>query len=326
MGHRANFVIIENNQVDTYYSHWGAISIPRDIFFGSEYTINYIKSQKLEEGLLNDIWCEGAVLVDIDQKQLIFWGGDGFHYPVLRKYLISLLQINWEGWGIRWALEGIVDIAKYLQLDVSLVQTDLDYFQWTKYRGYLEENSHSHAETVLTVQYSDIQILDYGFDNYLTELFSLSTDLIPELENCKTISLPQENKVDSGAYINIPDKEIWVWWSRPTDFRVVEKIREYWQGWTVKRHEDGFAFQVELSRRNPDSVRMSKNEAITKILDYVSGEYRFDPSLIFGQIASSLQEENTNVWVNPDAYCNEKPLIHPEEKKRILQRVKELLN
>jgi hypothetical protein len=326
MGHRANFVIVKDNQFDIYYSHWGAITIPKDIFYGPQITINYIQSLKLVDALLDDIWCEGAVLVDMNQKLLLFWGGYDYHYPALRKYFIPLLQINWSGWGIRWADEGNVDIARYLQIDLSLVQTDLDDYHWTSYRGDLEENSSHHSESIITVKYNDKLTHDYGFDNYLTELFSLGSDLITLLQTWEPISLPQEDNVNSGAYINLPEKEIWVWWGRPTDYRVIDKITEYWHGWTVKRHREGLPFQIELSSRDADNIRMKEEKAIQKIINYVSRDSEFDPSkLLQGITTEYLQEGKSNIWVNPDAFRNEKPEIKPEEKQGILQKIIDLL-
>ena len=326
MGHRSNFVIIKERQINIYYSHWGAISIPKDIFYGPQITIDYIQSLQPVEALLDDLWCEGAVLVDLDNKQLVFWGGDAYEYPSVRKYFISLLQLNWEGWGIRWAEQGIIDIAQYLQTDLSEVQTDIDYYHWTNYRGWLESIETKRTETILTIKYHPEITVDYKFDNYLTELLSAGSMLFEILQGWEENALPTEEKVCSGAYINLFEKEIWVWWGRPTDERVVNKILQYWDGWTVKRHTEGLPFQVELSGRNPDPIRIQPEKAIEQVLDNITKDNRFDPQQWVDTIASDcIDLEYANIWINPEALEYSKPQITDKEKQQILQRIIKLL-
>ncbi len=326
MGHRSNFVIIQNREINIYYSHWGAISIPKDIFYGPQITIDYIKSLQPVETLLDDLWCEGAVLVDTHEKQLIFWGGDGYEYPAVRKYFISLLQLNWEGWGIRWAEQGIIDIAQYLRIDISQVQTDIDYYHWKNYRGWLENSETDYTETLLTVKYHPELILDYRFDNYLTELLSTGSSLFELLQSCDLIAIPDEEKVCSGAYLNLFEKEIWVWWGRPTDERVLSKILRHWHGWTVKRHTEGLPFQVELSGRSSDFIRMEAEAVIEQILDDITKNDRFDPKKWIDTIASNcVNIEYADIWINPDTLDNYQPQITDREKQQVLQRIIKLL-
>ena len=326
MGHRSNFVIVKDKQINIYYSHWGAISIPKDIFYGPQITIDYIQSLQPVAALLDDLWCEGAVLVDIDEKQLIFWGGDGYEYPSIRKYFISLLQLNWEGWGIRWAEQGIIDIAQYLQIDVSQVQTDIDYYHWTNYRGWLESTNPNHIETVLTIKYHPELTLDYKFDNYLTELLSTGSMLFEVLQSYSTTVLPAEEKVCSGAFLDLFEKKIWVWWGRPTDKRVVNKILQYWNGWVVKRHTEGLPFQVELSGRDPNSIRIKSEKAIEQVLEDITEDNRFDPQKWADTIAANcVNLEYANIWMNPEALEYSQPQITEQEKQKILQRIIKLL-
>lgn len=322
MGHRSNFVIIQNREINIYYSHWGATSIPKDIFYGPEVTIDYIQSLQPVETLLDDLWCEGGVLVDTYEKQLIFWGGDGYEYPPIRKYFISLLQLNWEGWGIRWAEQGIIDIAQYLKIDLSQVQTDIDYYHWANYRGWLENSKTNRTETVLTIKYHPELILDYRFDNYLTELLSTGSQMFELLQSSDVTVIPPEEKVSSGAYLNLFEKEIWVWWGRPTDERVVRKILKHWNGWIVKRHTEGLPFQVELSGRNPDGIRIQPEAAIEQILNDITKTDRFDPQKWIDTIASNcIDIEYENIWINPDTLKNYQPQITDKEKQKILQRI-----
>jgi hypothetical protein len=75
--------------------------------------------------MLDDVWCEGAALMDIDNKVLLLFGGEDIKFdPPLRRVYLQLLRSAWSGWGIRWAFEGVVDIADYLGLDRLTVRSN----------------------------------------------------------------------------------------------------------------------------------------------------------------------------------------------------------
>lgn len=126
MGHRTNYILIENQEFDIYYAHWDANIIGRKLFYGAESLIQYVRPLSVSEKLLDTIWGEGSVLIDIDQKKLLFWG-DEFLWsnPQLVSCFIQMLKdTTWAGWNLEWAQEGQLDIAKYLKIDVQTVIND----------------------------------------------------------------------------------------------------------------------------------------------------------------------------------------------------------
>jgi hypothetical protein len=68
-------------------------------------------------GWLNDTWAEGGAVIDLDRQTLILYGGEDLnsHIPMRRLYL-QLLQEVWDGWDVRWANLGILDMADYVGL------------------------------------------------------------------------------------------------------------------------------------------------------------------------------------------------------------------
>ena len=73
MGQRAVLIIAENEKYEIYYDHWCANTLDSYLFWGPEEAVSYIRKHDPEKGYwLNDVWCEGAVLVDLDKKKLLF--------------------------------------------------------------------------------------------------------------------------------------------------------------------------------------------------------------------------------------------------------------
>ena len=44
MGHRATYAIRESGTIELFYSHWGALSVPVDIFWGPEEAEAFIRA------------------------------------------------------------------------------------------------------------------------------------------------------------------------------------------------------------------------------------------------------------------------------------------
>lgn len=124
MGQRANLIILHNKSYELYYSHWCANTLPNDLFWGEQYAIPYIRMQKKvnESNWLDDVWAEGGVVVDLDQRNLLLYGGEDILYDIpLRNLFLQLMKVLWQGWTIEWALEGIAAMAAYVGYPVEKV-------------------------------------------------------------------------------------------------------------------------------------------------------------------------------------------------------------
>jgi len=128
MGHRTNYILIENQEYDIYYAHWDANIIGRKLFYGPDSLIQYIRPLSVSEKLLDTIWAEGSVLVDIDKQYLLFWGDEFlWHNARLVTCFIKMIEdTTWKEWNIEWAQEGQVDVARYLGIDTKEVVNELE--------------------------------------------------------------------------------------------------------------------------------------------------------------------------------------------------------
>ncbi len=74
MGNRANYVIVEYGQAQIFFSRWGALTIPSVLLSGPEETLVYIRQLTPAESLLDNVWAESGVLVNVDTHHALFWG------------------------------------------------------------------------------------------------------------------------------------------------------------------------------------------------------------------------------------------------------------
>jgi hypothetical protein len=124
MGQRANRLLVSNSTYRLFYCHWCANTLDRDLFWGPEHAVAFTLQQQAvgEGGWLDDKWAEGGAVIDTDRRFPLFYGGEDilYHLP-LRWVYLDLLRRVWKGWEIRWAHNGIFDIAAYVCVPLEKV-------------------------------------------------------------------------------------------------------------------------------------------------------------------------------------------------------------
>jgi hypothetical protein len=125
MGHRCTYAIREGGAVLVYYSNWGALSVPQDVFWGPAFAERFIREheERGEEGWVDTVFGEGGVALDKDTRTLALFGGDGTleQEPVLGVFQ-QLMRVLWgrEGWTVRW-VDDMADVAEQVGVDRSRV-------------------------------------------------------------------------------------------------------------------------------------------------------------------------------------------------------------
>ncbi len=146
MGQRANLVVIENGATDVYYDHWCANRLDTELLWGPDYAAAFARQRKsVPPGpLLDDVWCEGAALIDFDRKRLLWFGGEDVVWDVpRRRALLAMQRAVWRGWNVQWAHGGIADVAVALGRPLAEVLTSIPtgWGELGQSAGWPEDNS-----------------------------------------------------------------------------------------------------------------------------------------------------------------------------------------
>jgi hypothetical protein len=106
VGDRANYAIRENGQVELYYSRWGALSIAEDIFWGPAKTESFIRSNEPSTEWLDDVWAQGGVALDKDNRRLTYYYSEWPDEEDVRRVYELLLEETWRAsaWSVSRAL------------------------------------------------------------------------------------------------------------------------------------------------------------------------------------------------------------------------------
>src|SRR5579862_9888603 len=127
MGARANCVIVEDGRRHIFYGHWTAIHIPAMMLSGPQGTMEQIRGMRPEDQLTDTVWAEGGLVVNCDLQTVVYWGGERYLIPHVRRYAAPVWQRIWSGWDVTWAVYGQPDIARACGIDPALViDTEFD--------------------------------------------------------------------------------------------------------------------------------------------------------------------------------------------------------
>ncbi|MEM8675146.1 MAG: hypothetical protein AAGF83_14925 [Cyanobacteria bacterium P01_G01_bin.67] len=280
MGCRGSFVIRENG-INTYLydRHFGAGIMP-DIFYGVDSTLDMFSRAREDETILDEAWGEGGVIVDLDAKVMIFWGGDVlFDNVPLIPHLISFMEtFTWQGWDVRHAQWGMLSMGKYL--DLPEFSPSVTYQKPSKesreyHLGWWIESDRSSAEfndeeaTVISYKTSDGDILNYTTSVESESTLTLGEDLLQILKERKTTPLAHQRDVYDCLYIDEQNKTIHVFWGYPSSFDPLSYQLRYWSDWQVKWIDEGYVGHLKLIDYEQNDLLFSKEEAANGVVKIV---------------------------------------------------------
>lgn len=237
MGSSANYVLVEDGSWQLFLSHWRADAIELDLLAGPSSALRFIRAQRGREpsDWLDDIWCEGAALVDCDRRELLFFGS-GLAGCEHRAAVLEVLCETWAGWCVRWAYDGLADLAAHVGRPRSLVRRSS--------APDAPEAAEDWVECLVTVDdgvrvrpyplkfCSAGEVVEHGRDF----LARIPTDA--ERTECPVFP-------DAGVHLDLPERAAGLWTTETLD-GALERTAELWPGWRWDFWADRFDRQLAL--------------------------------------------------------------------------------
>lgn len=324
MGHRANLIIIENRKYALYYTHWGAITITNDLFWGPQHAIDFVRGLRAvdESSWLDDVWAEGGAVIDCDNQQLLLYGGDVLLYDVpLRRVYLGMLRRVWEGWDVRWAYEGIADMADLVDYPRTKVLSNRD-------------NEYEPLDSLappLEKEWTD-KVGSFCSDNRL-RLFPLYGDLEyyllagPRLEELGQSSTAvdfvpldewlKDEFPEGGFHIDSNTKRLDYWIARDVP-ELPQKVARLWPGWNVTWHRDEFEFQLDAAAGKLRFPYRSKEALEQQVKTMLLSDCSGDPLAFLETAAKNLPEGTAKVEINPLALRHDQLVLDVAERQSIV--------
>lgn len=325
MGQRANLIIVENGAHRLFYSHWCANTLPHDLFWGPDHATAFIRIQREvdESGWLDEIWAEGGAVVDLDRRVLLLYGGEDVLYDIpMRRVYLDLLRRVWTRWEVRWAFEGIADLAEYVGFPRDRVLSE----RAVSPACTLEPpEERSWVDTVASIRTRSEQIRLYPLPGTVDDYLYCGLNL---LDCCQTESGEAELSLDEwtdsfptgGVHIDGITRtiEFWIACDAPD---VERRVTQRWLGWNVQWRRDHYEFHLNVTQgrlRFPIPSRRRLESQIKEMLLHETSGSSVD--LIARAIGTEAGDVE-KVQINPWALRDDRLEIPVDDRRRILSSI-----
>jgi hypothetical protein len=111
MGSRAQYAIVQDGTLQLYYSQWGAHELELDLLPGPEPATRFARRQREQSSWMWELECEGACLIDHDERRLLLFGHCGGDQSY-RLAALATLARTWPGWRVEWDCGGLRQIQR----------------------------------------------------------------------------------------------------------------------------------------------------------------------------------------------------------------------
>ncbi|HIB65295.1 MAG TPA: hypothetical protein EYO33_09335 [Phycisphaerales bacterium] len=319
MGHRANYIVIENGRESLYYSHWGANVVERDLFWGPEESLRFIRTQRKTDDWLDEVWCEGGALLDLDRKFMKLFGGEDIKYdPYFWKAYMDLLAKSWTPWKVEWAYQGILDLARGAGVSDETVLASRTSPRFPAELRALVFNMEGKVSSGGVLE---VDGAHYTLAYELSEILPLGLSLLKALPQKPPPLFLGPEPPATGAVISTTHKTIRLWdfTSKPM---YLESLRAVWPGWRVELEPDLALTQCErfalLCGWSPPTAKETLQQLKAHLLHQVESRALTLESL------RDIHGEEADIAVNPLAGEDIRPqptVSHQDYLDRLLKEL-----
>ncbi|MFJ3926147.1 hypothetical protein [Streptomyces sp. NPDC090022] len=262
MADRANFIVVrESGEYELYLSRWGAVGLDLDLLAGPAETLSVIQRLEAVDRWLDDVYCQGAALIDLGRKVLLLFAWEGPSTVMrYRAATLELLREAWPGWDLRWAYDGPAELRTYLGLDPEYVR---DRGRGTSLGPLLEPEDEELADpepmaAVVTVGSDRCYVVANIADHPIREGAALLDRLSggPEHGTCRV-------SADAGIHIDASRRRVG-WWVLGASAEAYEMPKR-WPGWTVEFWQDSWQEHVRLAPGRFQPPPVDRERALTEV-------------------------------------------------------------
>ncbi|WP_251158076.1 hypothetical protein [Caniella muris] len=291
-------IVIRDNGETRYFST-GAYNPLSYLFLSQEKLKEKAQYGRLEFQKLNSAWDETGVLMDADERQLLYFGGECAWEIGFRKVLNAFLEHTlWPGWKVRFCPKGIVDFAQALDMGplampwLDGTPPDLyDLRYWIADESSIDSPDMGEIESLLMIRVGGERCLHGIRSMYVCDILDHGEDLIAPLSKRgfrRYVSGIDGDGLCSSALIDCDEKRLTYWYV--DEERPPEYFARFWPGWEI----------VDLA----DDYRSFSLAS--------GGAVMFDESLDMDRAIAGIRA------CNHDIDISDKPLIPEEELEALL--------
>ena len=324
MGQRANLAIGNANGYDLFYSHWCANTLPRDLFWGPSHALDFVSQQRRvdkENGWLDTIWAEGGAAIDPVSKTLLLFGGEDLLYDVpLRRVFLEFLSVSWDGWTIRWAYEGIVDIAEFLGVTrETVIAESHDKGGFAPTLSPPEEKDWLQCIGTFSV---DGQLKIFPLPG-LPEDYLLGGPALLNACDSETyfdtfdVSSWTKDFPNGGFHVSAQDRSVNFWIAHDCP-NLYHAAAVAWDGWNVVWQRDQYETQIQFAQSALVMNPRPRAELIETVVAMLNQDSK--PVDVMDLVKRLAEHDGAKVEINPFALRDDRVGVTPERRRELLAK------
>lgn len=300
MGNRANFIVIENGQWRLHYDHWAGCRMLDALIGGPALALRYVERlRRCDDEWLDEVWADGAALIDLDGRRLLFFGDELMTTMAERRAMFAVLTVLWAGYQVSWAYRGMAELAEYVGYE--LPRPDRCGEQPLKLAS--GRKGLCHLVSVVDVD-GAVRLWPLWWGRSAVWSGPGVLNLLPGRgRRCFRRDIIPE----SGVHIDQRDRSVGMWTTSETaDTRVT--LPDLWTGWTLESWADRYENQVSRCQGALDIPDLDVGAGITAARDWLQGRMfqRFEDSPLgqMDKLIGLLSEVAPGFAVSPDAVAD----------------------
>lgn len=282
VGARAHYIRRSEGAWQLRYSQWGAETIDRDIFWGPDHTRAFIDAQVARgpDDWMEECWCEGAVLMDEDRRELWYFGGTAVGDILGDRVYGQLLRTPWAGWRLRPST--LPDIAQELGVDRGPIETTYEpeplADDWRLVPG-------RNAWMVVTLARAG-RVDAFAVDELPASVIALGPDRLLAAGAGTTVAIDLPGC--GGLHVDADRRTVHWWPGSPHE--LAHLFASAWPGWAHEPLGDRFEAHVELARGAFTVDAPPRDEIVAHIRGHLLSESATDPADIRARFEAKYGE------------------------------------
>jgi hypothetical protein len=313
MGQRANYIIRSGEEITIYYHHWRAHTLAADLYLGEARFLEFVQSCSVKDNLMDEVWIEGLVLVDVSAKHLYYWGLELLGDSSVDKYYQKMLAERWQGWKITVLRNVMYEIEAILNINYTSTQAFVRPKVLTK-EMILTSNAVVWPATLVIIKRLDGHTDVKASSLYLDEIVCHGPEIISLMQMVESMPLFREKEWENRPWqyiicdlvqqrIVINESIIGLW----------ENSAAQWPGFSMLMGSYGYIAILEMAGINTSTLKMTQEEIEVSFNEMIAQNETFDTASLAQLLSGDVGEE---AQFHPDFFDDVRP------KKTLFEKIK----
>lgn len=244
MAERANLAIKENGQVTNFPNSYGAYSVAKTLGRGPKTAMASIREGEPTAEWFDEVWCEGAALVDVDDHVVLFYeSGDLGFDACQRREALERVGRAWPGYNVHWAYEGMFTIADHLGISREKFRVDDQGDETEGDPVFTPTQDAGYCLLMTTVRDGQTRVWKAEGGNLAAGPACITT--IPQDDDPAAVKWTYESgSLVGGVHVDFDGRRLAFWGFGSEKRRAA--IAEAWPGWDVKWLRDRWELHLAM--------------------------------------------------------------------------------